>query len=84
MGIAFGRVEEEVTDASASDVLVLGRYVGEAQPFGNRFRRPGFCRRTQIALAKVRETQEPENSFGYSLQDPEPSAKSRGFNLEVK
>lgn len=41
MGIAFGRVEEQIDDAGASDVCAFGRDIGEDDSRRDGFRGPG-------------------------------------------
>ena len=64
MGVALGGVEEEVADAGAGDVLVLGGDIGEDEASGDAGPSPGVGRGPQVGFAEVGEAQQPEHGGG--------------------
>ena len=81
MGVALGRVEHEVADARARDVQVLGRDVGEEDAGGDVRASPLARGREQVALAQVREAEEPEDALGDAGEDAEPGAEGCWLDL---
>jgi hypothetical protein len=80
--IALGRVEEEVADAGAGDVLVLGGNVCEGDARGYFLASPVEGGGFEVRFAEVGEAEEPEDGFGDAGEDAEPGSEGCGFDLE--
>lgn len=79
VGVAARRVEEEVAEPPAADVLVLGRHVREEQP---RRREPAlFGFGADVVLGRRRETEEPEDAARDAAQDSGPDVEDGGVDL---
>ena len=81
MGIAFGRVQEEITNSGAGDMLVFRGYVGEDDAgchFGANPAEGGFA---EVFFAEVWEPEEPEDGFGDAGEDAKPGSESCWFDL---
>jgi hypothetical protein len=84
MGVAFGRVEEEVADARARDMLMFGGHIRKDDAGGDFLSRPlercGF----EVCLAEVGEAQKPEYCLRYAGEDAEPGSEGGGFDLDTQ
>ena len=81
MGVAFGGVQEEVTNSGAGNMLVLRGYVCEDDAgcyFGANPAEGGFA---EIFFAEVGEAEEPEDGFGDTGEDAEPGPEGCWFDL---
>ena len=84
MGVAFRRVEKQIADASARDMLVLRSHIGEDDARGGLRSRPFESSLPEIGFSEIRETKEPQDCFGNSCEDAKPGAESCGFDLGKK
>lgn len=81
MCVTFGRVEEDVADTCAGDVLLLGRDIGEEDAGRNFGAGPFLCDSAEIFLAEVGEAEEPEAGVWDFSDDAEPCSERCWLNL---
>ena len=82
MRVAFRRVEEQVADARASDVLLFGGHVGEDQAGGDALAAPFAGGAAEVGFAEFGEAEEPEVGFRGGGEDAQPGAEGCGVDLE--
>ncbi len=69
MGVALGGVEEQVADAGAGDVLLLGRDVGEDDARRDALAAPFARGAAEVRLAELGESEQPEVGLGRGRED---------------
>jgi len=83
VGVALGRVEEEVAHPRPRNVLVLRCHVREEHARRHVRPRPELRRLLQVRFAQVREAQQPEDGLWEFGEDAEPGAEGCRFDLGV-
>jgi hypothetical protein len=63
MSIAFGSVEEEVTDTRSGNVCVLRSDIGKDDPGCSSLTGPGHCCLAKILLAEIGKPKQPEHGI---------------------
>jgi hypothetical protein len=81
MCVAFGCVQEEVTDSGAGDMLRLLRHVGEDDSISDLWAGPHERCLLEIGLAQVWKSQKPQDGFGQALQNSKPGSEGRRLDL---
>lgn len=81
--VALRRIQEEVADPGAGDVLLLRRHICEDDPPGEFFTGPRLRGPLQVRLAEFREPKQPKIGIWYALEDTEPGAEGSWINLDL-
>lgn len=81
-GAHLGCVEEQVSDSSTMDVIVLVGDIGEDDAVGDFLTRPAKSRLLEVRLSRRWEAQKPENRVGNLDEDVEPDAEDEGVDLK--
>lgn len=81
MGIAFRCVEKQIADAGTRNMLVLGRYICEDDSRCNFAANPTQGRLSEILFAKIRKSEEPEDSFRNARENTQPSSECSRLDL---
>lgn len=82
MGAHLGRIEEQVSDSSTMNVIVLVGDIGEDDSIGDFLTRPAKGRLLEVRLSWGREAEKPQDRVGDLDEDVEPDAENEGVDLE--
>ena len=77
--IAQRRVETDISQLSSSDVLFLGRDIGEND---GRSRDPSMLEEAEhVGLALSREAKQPQDALRHATEDPRPRLEDAGTSF---